>query len=298
MNTEHDPGNTPEGDNALTAAKALGYAHLGDVERLGKKTREEEWARRHSMPTKLLGWMLIAGFVFEVCSGIIGGGLDLGGILFLFAGIAVMKGSQNWLRFVTVLVVLGALFSIGMIIHSFVTGHPIAIGKKWFDFRELEFWTLGVSPVMFLIAESILSIVAIKLRRIEFWTRSVKVWTGILGGFVVFCFAVQLFRILRDREFRRDFSSELEAARNHLVAHGGWSSLASRESSEAVFSRLPRVMTFTWRHDPKVGRVIYRKFKGSTPTIDGKGNTYSEWIKLSSGEWGKIELKIILPESP
>ena len=127
------------------------------------QAREEELARRQSMPTKLLGWMLIGGFCLEVVGGFTSNHTNLGGLVFVFAGIAIMKGSQAWLRFVTFFVVPGSVAWIVYLIGSAILVYPVEIGNKWSDFRQPSFWTLGVSPAMLMLAESFLAVLAFRL---------------------------------------------------------------------------------------------------------------------------------------
>ena len=108
------------------------------------QAREEELARRQSMPTKLLGWMLIATLGFDIAASFSGADINLGGVIFFFAGLAVLRGSQAAQRFSTFLLILLAVVGWTQITLTFASVRPFEIGGSWFGFGQLKFWSLGI----------------------------------------------------------------------------------------------------------------------------------------------------------
>ena len=263
------------------------------------QAREEELARRESMPTKLLGWMLIGGFCLEVAGGFTGNHADLGGLLFLFAGLAVLKGSQAWLRFTTFFVVPGSVASIVYLSGSIALGYPVEVGSKWADYRHPSFWTLAVSPAMLMLAESFLAVLAFRLRRIAFWTRTVAIFAGIVGILWLIQMASDTLNWHHNRSMGREIPAEIQAARLLANLYGGGSSLISINDWNRTFDPLERVRRVNWMTSPNVTMQVYdRKSRIGSSRSSYRIEHYSEWLRLPSGEWGKLELEVKLPEAP
>jgi hypothetical protein len=258
---------------------------------------EEKFASRNSFPTKLLGWMLIASFGFQIAGAISGNGIDFGGLLFLFTGIYILNGSQSALRFATFIIAPAAVIGLLKILWCVALRQPLEINKDWRDYRDLKFWTLGVSPCMYFVAEAIVATCAFRLRKIPFWTKTVRVWAGVFG--VIFLLQLIFFarNLVRLREVRRSFPKELAAAEAYFSTYGRGISTASMRASEQTFGELPNLLQVDWKNSPNSTTQIYRKVSGGD-TPSGKRLDHQVWLKLPSGEWGKIEMKLILPENP
>lgn len=263
------------------------------------QAREEETARRQSMPTKLLGWMLIGGFCLEVAGGFTGNHADLGGLLFLFAGIGVLKGSQACLRFTTFFVVQGSVALFVYLISSVVLDYPVEIGDKWSDYRDQSFWTLGVSPAMLMLAEAILAVLAFKHRRIRFWTRTVATCAGIFAVLWLIGLAGSLVDMHENRSTGHRALAEIEAARLLASRHGKHSSPGSFLDWNRTFDPMTRVAAISIETSPGGRSRVYDREPHARGTLSsGRLERYSEWVRLSPGKWGKLELELSLPECP
>lgn len=263
------------------------------------QSREEELARRQSMPTKLLGWMLIGGFCLEVVGGFTSNHTNLGGLVFLFAGISILKGSQAWLRFVTFFVVPGSVASIVYLIGSIALGYPVEVGSKWTDYRHLPFWTLAVSPAMLMLAESFLAVLAFKLRGIAFWTRTVAIFAGIITIMLLIQIGSTTLEWHRNRLTGREIPTELQAARLLVNRYGTSSSSRSINDWNGTFEPMDKVREVNWMTSPNITMGVYdRKSRIGRSRSTYRIEHYSELLNLPSGEWGKLEFEVILPEAP
>jgi hypothetical protein len=255
------------------------------------QAREEETARQQSMPTKLLAWLMIAGFGFEITSSFTSTGLSFGGIIFLFVGILIFKGSQSALRFANFTLVPLALFGLVDVAWSLIHGHPIEAGNQWATRDELRFWTLGVSPAVYFSAEALLAILALRLRRLRYWTTHVKVWTWIFGVVLGIQFVGSVIGFLQQREVRRVFSPELDAARNHVVRWGPRWTTTSLHMAPRTYESMPRIHGIYWRNSPGGRTTIYDP--QSSKSLESKEtHVHEEWLQTTAGEWGKLEVAL------
>jgi len=263
------------------------------------QAREEELARRQSMPTKLLGWMLIGGFCLEIAGCFTDNHNNLGGLLFCFAGFGILRGSQAWLRFATFFVVPGSVGSLADLVGSVVFDYPVEVGNHWVDFRQLSFWTLGVSPAMLMFAESFLAVLAFKFRRVRFWTRTVAVFAGLFAIVLLLGTWSHTKDWHRNRSTGREIPAEIQAARSLMTAYGAGSSRPFINNAVAVFDPMERVQTVEWQSSSSATTQVYdRGSRGGRPSSSSRIRRYSEWLRLPSGEWGKLELEVILPKKP
>lgn len=263
------------------------------------QAREEELARRESMPTKLLGWMLIGGFCLEMVGGFTSNHTNLGGLVFLFAGISILKGSQAWLRFVSFFVVPGSVASIAYLIGSVALGYPVEVGNKWTDYRHLPFWTLAVSPAMLMLAESFLAVLAFKLRGIAFWTRTVAIFAGIVAIVFLIQTASPTLEWHRNRLTGREIPAEIQAARLLTNRYGGRASSTSINDWKRTFDPMEKVREVNLMTSSSGTMQVYdRKSRIGRSRSTYRIEHYSEWLRLPSGDWGKLELEVILPEAP
>ncbi|RYD61934.1 MAG: hypothetical protein EOP83_15865 [Verrucomicrobiaceae bacterium] len=250
---------------------------------------EEKFAAKNSFPTKLLGWMLIASIGIQIAGAISGNNYDLGGLVFLFIGIAVLKGSQIALRLATFFVVPGAAIGLLHIIWTVARNEPLEVGHEWNDYRDLEFWTLGVSPCMYFAAESIVAACALRLRKIPFWTKTVRLWAAAVGVLLLLQFGFFARDLIRQSEVRRSLSRELAAVRAQF--------LGATKSAEATFSEFPNIVAVRWSGSRNSYSTIYHK-KANKGAPSGEHLFHQEWLQLPSGAWGRIDMKVILPEKP
>ncbi|HEY1121192.1 MAG TPA: hypothetical protein VGE67_06310 [Haloferula sp.] len=258
---------------------------------------EEKFAAKSSFPTKLLGWMLIAGVGLQIAGTISDQSYNFGGILFLIVGFRILKGSQGALRLATFFAFPGAVFGLLRLIWTAARNEPLEINRAWKDYHDLAFWTLEVSPCMYFAAESIVATYAFRLRKIPFWTKTVRLWAAVAALVLLIKFLFFTMELVRQSETRRSLPKELAAAKAHFSAYGSSISGSSMRASEQTFSELPNILQIGWKNSPNSTTEIYRKkSQDSPPAIFHRD--HSEWLKLPSGEWGRIDMELILPEKP
>ncbi|MCW1886426.1 hypothetical protein OKA04_16935 [Luteolibacter flavescens] len=276
---------------------------LSDVERAKKdaseqrsEIEEETRAALYSSPVRLLGLLMAGGAVFDLFAGIQGYGDRLGGILSFFVGLFVLKGSQIALRVASLLLILLATATIAKITWACWHGHPFEAGNKWVDLASLPFLAFVVSPCVYLIAESILSISALRLRKFQFWTK----WTRILIAIIVVAGAGWLTRdLVRQNEVRRDFSGELSKIRSWILSTAAAPSPAAKDPQlNLALENSRSIEKVLWKDRPASFMPTYKRDLPGSPRGTGKPYLYSEWIRLSSGQWGKLEIEVILPKAP
>ncbi len=258
---------------------------------------EEKFASRNSFPTKLLGWMLIASFGFQVAGAISSNNHYLGKLFFLFAGIYVLNGSQSALRFATFFIAPAAVLGLLRIIWSIALKEPVEINGAWTDYRELKFWTLGVSPYMYLLAGSMVATWAFRLRRIPYWTTPVRWLTVIAGALLLWESGLFIRDLIRAKKIRHSLTIELASARGNFHDLHAAASSASIVTKELTFAHFPNVRSVNYEVLPGIDRWSYQNESFVLPG-NRRLHKYQEWWELGSGEWGRIEMEVILPEDP
>ncbi|MEK7952520.1 hypothetical protein [Luteolibacter soli] len=258
---------------------------------------EEKFAAKHSFPTKLLGWMLVAGIALQAAGSFSHGSYNFGGLVFLLAGFSILKGSQSALRFAAFFAVPGAILGSLRILWHVAAREPLEINGEWRSYGDLEFWTLDVSPCMYFAAESIVAACALRLRKIPFWTKPVRLWASVVGMLLLIQFGFFVRDLIRQREVRRSFPKELATAKAHILTYGGSVfATPSLISSVATFGEFPNILEVMWSTSPSSHSMIYRKNPNEGSAL-GKHLELQECLQLPSGEWGRIEMKLIQPES-
>ena len=273
---------------AVPLSEEQKWNYQKDIDRF----EEEKFASRHSFPTKLLGWMLIAGFGLQIAGGISGNHYNFGGPIFLFAGIYVLNGSQSSLRFATFLIGPAAIAGLLETAWALALGRPVEIGSGWHDFRDLKFWTMWVSPTMFFVAESIIAICVFRLRKIPFWTKTVRLWAVIVAVLLLVKAGTGIRDLLRERELRKTFSKDLQAARTFIFRGG------TVPFGQNAIEASPPVLRIWSQHKSGFRSESLYEAPPREPSRSEKLYEYEEWFKDPSGEWGKLEMEVILPENP
>lgn len=312
------PGSNPIDRTSLSDAQKKSLQETVD------RAQEEDLARRYSTPTKLLGWLLIGSFCLDLAGRFTGTRADLGGLLSLLAGIGILTGSQGWLRFATFVAVPVSIAGLADLLGSVVLNYPVEVGNKWLDFRDLSFWTLGVSPAMLLLAEAILAVLVFRLRRIRFWTRTVTIFAGIVGILILLQMVDEALDWHRNRAAARELPAEIQAARDLVNHHGGGSGSTSIIDWNATLDPMEKIRKVDWRLSPRLTVKLYdresraggsrsdRSVRHSSEWLrfqDNLGRSfggfrgqrvrhYSEWLHFPSGDWGKLELELIPSQDP
>ena len=263
------------------------------------QAREEEVARRQSMPTKLLGWMLIVTLGFDIASAFSGADASLGGIIFFLPGIAVLRGSQAALRSSTFLLILLAAVGWTQIALTFASVRPLEIGGSWFGYGQLKFWSLGICPNVYFTTAAILAFSAFRKREISFGSPMVKK-SGCVVAVIFLPSGVQeAFDLSQNRALKKSFTREIQAARllaEHRSRPPGTTSITDWIRT---FAPMENVSKVSWMTSPGGSNRTYdRESRLGASHSSGRVQRYSEWLRLPSSEWGKLELELILPEAP
>ena len=260
--------------------------------------QEEIHASLYAAPVKVLGWLMIGGFVFDMFASYHGYDSRLGGVVSLFVGLSVLKGSRSALRIAAFLTTAVAMASLVEIAWTCWQGHPFETKAKWVELGSSTFFAFIVSPCVYLIAEAILAIAALNLRKLGFWTKPVKIYASILGLLLLFGLVHTVRSQFLRKKLERDMAMELGAARDHAVNHVG--SMPFKES-RAKFSAFPTIDSIQWWTSPGGCISIHERVPpGATmpPETTGTIQKYTEWIRDPSGSWGKLEIKFLVPDPP
>lgn len=263
------------------------------------QAREEETARRQSMPTKLFGWMLIATLGFDIAAGLSGTDVNLGGVIMFFAGVAVLRGSQAALRFSTFLLIILAVFGWIQSTLTLLSVRPLEIGRNWVDFRQVEFWSLGICPNVYFTTAVILAFGAFRKRGVLYWSPLVKKLS--IGVAVLFLVdgSGKMFDFVRNNRLASSFPEEIAFAREVMTSSVLGSPKFSTRDRERTFESMTSVSRIGWSTSPNSSYMDYSSasFLGN-PSATRRIRSYTEWQRLPSGKWAKLELEFILPESP
>ncbi len=273
-------------------------AHAADVTSIREREAEEQFARQHSMPTRWLGWMLMAGFVLQLVGGLMHGTLDLGSVVFLAAGMMVGNGSQAALRFV-ISITSGSVLGIAVLIWKTLQMQPLTIGATAFFADDLKFWVFGVCPLGYLLAKFVLGIVVLRTRGLSFWTKTLRVWASIIGVMLLIAGGLNLHAWYQARSVERQMAAEIAAGRAYAASSrpGVFTSTTTPSPAMAAFSPYPQILRVSWR-EPSGARTQVYQCAPATPAVAGSPRKFSMWLRDSSGSWGELELELVVPDAP
>ncbi|MEP4079632.1 hypothetical protein [Haloferula sp.] len=261
---------------------------------------EAAWAKKHHFPTKVLGWTLISGVILSFIGNFTGNHYDLGGFLFLIAGGSILGGSQGWLKFVTFVCCMATFLGFTDIIWTIARGEPFSGGRgnnSWISSDSSAFWKEVITPLGYFAAISTLGVACIRTRRIVYWTKKARIWTGVLVGI----YAIPALASVpnwgnREDEIRVHFNEEISQFRTYLISRGAFSHSGAFRSLENAFSENPFILKASAKGSPNSSIQLYSRPNPSesethTPI------TYTEYLKTTSGDWVQLEMKFLLPEN-
>lgn len=273
----------------------LAAAEAADHETIRARDEEESFASKHSRPTRILGWLVIGGFLLQALGAIFDQHVDLGGPFFLVAGIMVLKGSQAWVRFVAF--VAGAfvpLILLGKLVLPLALGQPVIWKEGWYSYDDTGFWIFIVCPAVYLLAEGVLAFTVLRHRQLPYWTRTVKLGTLVFGAIFLIQSSLSLARQLKNKDLLHRFPVEIRKAEDYFKAHGTWSYPPSHADAEKLMSS-PVLYSVTLSTRSRGGIILPTKNSSVPPDQLRKATHY---VKLPSGEWGKLEIGFIVDDSP
>lgn len=285
------PSSNPDQEpiNAWRAA-----AEAADHADIRAREEEEAFAKKHSRPTRILGWLVIGGIIMQVAGGFSRLGLDLGGPLFFIAGAMILKGSQAWVRFVAVAGSFVMLACIARLIWPLVLPEPVKVRSAWYSYGDLLLWTTFICPSVYFVAEAILAFVVLRHRQLICWTKTTKVFTLIVGAIFLIQASLVVARDLKNKELVRRFPVEIRKAEDYFKAHGTTLFAPTHPDAEELMSS-PALHSVTLSTRSSGGIILPIK-TSSVPRKQRRKATH--WVKLPSGEWGKISIEFIVDEAP
>lgn len=269
-------------------------AHAEDLVRLSDRSEEEKWASKHSMPTRLLGWLFISAALLQFIGIFFSQHVNLGGLVILITGFMVLQGSWSALRF-AIFCSFGAVPSLVVLGWEAFQMRPSMIGGTWRSFNDLEFWTLGVCPFVLLLAGFVLGIAALRTRKLRFWTKPVILCATLIGSILLGKAGLALRDWNSARMVNRELTAEIQTARHHVgTSSPSMTSARSIAAAEAAFSPYPRIKEVTWGHSPNSNLSIY--FQGRSGSIVTRPRTkdgprYSTIMRDGTGAWGRLEIE-------
>lgn len=255
---------------------------------------EEAFAKTHSRPTRILGWLVIGGIIIQFVGSFSRQDLDLGGIIFLIAGVRILQGSQAWVRFVALVGPFILLVFLARLIWPLIIVQPVMLRREWYSYGDLRLWTSFICPTVFMTAESILAFVALQHRQLPFWTRTAKISVAVAAGICLLQALFAISRDLKNQKLCRQFPMEIQKAEDYIRTHGDASSPAADQASQELIS-LPALHSVSVSISPGGGKQLAGRNSSEPPGSIHKATRY---VKLPSGEWGKLELELILPDTP
>ena len=286
-----EPGPHPDEESAgnwLAAAEAADHATI--------RAREEEeaLARKHSRPTRILGWLVIGGILLEALGAIFAQGVSLGGPLFLVAGIMILKGSQAWVRFVAFFAGAFVLLTlIGELTLPLAMGQPVIWKEGWYSYGDTGFWMFVICPAAYLLAEVVLAFIVLRHRQLPYWTRTVKIATLVFGAIFLIQGSLALTRNLKNKELLRRFPAETRKAEDYFKVHGATLFATPPPDAEKLMS-FPVIHSVILSTRSRGGIILPTKKSPVPPAQIRKATHY---VKLPSGEWGKLEIGFIVDEA-
>lgn len=251
--------------------------------------RQEEEARaaRHSLPTRLLAWSMIAYQLLLLIAILFGKG-GMVDLLTLYGSFRVLRGSQAWLRIFTFLLISVLPFGWGELLPGILLLAPVDLDlvrpHEWLDARDLRFWTHGICPAMWVTAEAILAVICLRTRQLVFWTPTARIWGGIGIAVVTIVGIGLLVGTIRGQHRSRDFTTR------HGELLGELRAVLDRGTPAFHPAREPDPMPddIHWvsvRSNPRASTRYYRREGDETdaPTI------FEQFHRLPSGEWVQLE---------
>jgi hypothetical protein len=281
------------------AVSADAVPDLREQESLLKK-EEEEFSRRHSMPTRLLAWTLIVGFLLYLVDGLTRSTVDLSGMVYLIMGIGVMRGSQNALRFTILACAFLAAFELSLIASDLVQRSPLTRNNEWHYVHQPSFWVYGISPPLYVLANCLLGIVALKTRRLPFGISMMRMGAAACGIVFLGLAGFRLWDWHCDRVVEREMTAEIGAARAYVASSPSASAPSGSFTimANAAFSSLHQIEEIRWWWSSPSCNVIYRRKSGEAGIPvqrEGKRYQYTGWLKDSSGNRGQLEVDLVIP---
>lgn len=284
MNGDHPDPPTPHPDQeTIDAWRASAEAE--DHARIREQDAEEAHAKATSRATRILGMLVIGGVMMQFIATFTRQDIDLGGAIYLIAGILILKGKQAGVRFVAFVGILNALTCIFQLIKAQFHGQPVETRSGWRSFADFRLWVEYISPAVFFSAVAILAFAVLRHRQLPYWTKAVKA-SSVAAGTIMVVLAIKA--VARDRkndELCRRFPAEIKEAERHVTSIIGTVSPG----------RFPALYSLVAYSTP-TSTVHHLVRSQSLPP--GHVQKATHFIKLPSGEWRKLELGLIVNDAP
>lgn len=267
------------------------------------RAEEERLAKERSFPTRLFGISVLVVQALSIAAGLDGWSVQVD-LVSIIAGFMLLQGSQAWLRFMIFVTSLSAVALWFELLPALFQWQPLESGfgpdPAWLSSDMLRFWTHHVPVVGFETALAALGVIALKSRRLVFWTRTAR-WVGgtVVGVVVVVGIWSLVHQVLefRDRRaFEREHAVELGAIEHALSGVTSTFGLPVMDELDAFLDERRTVSGVVWHHSPRGSSRIYR-------LTDGGGNDEREpdhtaFMRNGAGGWGRIEIHLAPDAAP
>lgn len=235
--------------------------------------------------------MMAGGAILQMAGSILGQRADVGGLVYLIVGIGVLFGSQAGVRFAAFFGSLMMLLFTTDLVWSLAMARPVEVDGKLLDPADLRFWTVHVCPAVYVFAEGLLAFAVLKQRQLSYWTRVVKVSTVVLGCLFLVKATLAAASDVKGRQTIRMFPKEVAMAEDYLLTHGARISSSATDRPQEELKALPALHSIAFFQGEAMGWDWTSS--ASVPAHQIRKGTH--WVKLPSGEWGKIEFGFIAP---
>lgn len=190
------------------------------------KEHEEAWAEKVNFPTKLAGWLTLGYVILAACALFIpkapAGNIDL---LSVVAGICILRGHQAWLRYATLMSCVASAGGMIVVMAKLVFGPPpSSMGGLQFHFGDQDSWVQMTAALGVAMLDAVVCVLALRSRRLVFWTRPTKIFGGLFLAVVGFGLGDHLitrFSIWQtEQALISEFEPQIQAVERHLDTRG------------------------------------------------------------------------------
>jgi len=281
----HPPAESAPQQCARASAPGAALHHT-----VSDRRDEEAFAKAHSNTTRILGWLSISYFVLLLGTRLLQGTLDLSAFCWLAAGIMIKEGRQSAVRFVAFLGLFISIVGITQLVGLTALETPIEVGRKWCGFKDFELWSGFISHLGYMGCLGTLALATLRARQLSFWTRTVKLWGGIIGALLLILTTFGVWQSHRAGDIARERADEIELVRTYVRTFGtSWST-----TSSAIVEKMesnPRIRSVRIHSSPSSLMILLERKKSS----DSKPETrkFTEFLRDSSGNWIMIEIEFL-----
>ncbi|WP_035601248.1 hypothetical protein [Haloferula sp. BvORR071] len=271
------------------------------------RLQAERLSLRQNRLAKFLGWMLVTIVLLAIQGICVSDPRAMPDLrlfvffLFPIPGILILRGSAGGLRFATATLAITSLLWFLWLLPALLGRHPVIILQQWISVDQIGFLPFGLVPLIYLTACLVMAVACLVSSRIKFATKPVIAFLVIVGLGIGIPWKIESNRAAK---VRSAYSAELAAAKAFLIekrfqdVEGNYPIGATHPQSQEiapVFEKYPGLISVaTYRSTISGWVVLYqaRQAKGT-----GYYH-YSDWVRMPSGYWLNLELRLYLSSLP